>query len=266
MLYSYKTMAGKGKSKSKGSKGKKAVVYRSVPDKASCSEVRTLAPANANQIYAFTTFALSDFTRAAGIAQYYQRFRMVGVKVTWKPNFDTFALNAAAPGTGYQKANVYYIVDKTASLPNNITLEGLKAAGAKPHALDEKPIFARWRPAVLEENLAGGQGAGGFSGPSGFQLSPWLSTNQAANNPNVWNANDTSHQGIKFYIEQPGNGGAQAATQFLMEVECEFEFTKPMIGNLYGAGEAIGLQYAVIDRSPDGVEGGSDGITIPIPK
>ena len=32
------------------------------------------------------------------------------------------------------------MIDKAGAIPTNITLEGLKQMGAKPQALDEKPV------------------------------------------------------------------------------------------------------------------------------
>lgn len=229
---------------------------------ASLSCARTLTPANANQMYSFDTFQLANFDRASSVAQSYQRFRMTGIKLTFKPVLDTYAISAG--GVIYGKANLYYIIDKLGSIPDNVTLEALKQAGARCIALDEKPIHIRWRPSVLEENQAT-SGGPSFSGPSGYKTSPWLSTNQQNSNSGSWAANNTNHLGIKFYIEQAGNGGAQVATPFPMDATCEFQFIKPVWGSL-AQQPALGLTYATIDASPDGVEGGSDGITLPLAK
>lgn len=221
-----------------------------VPDKASCSVTRTLALANTNQMYAFDSFQLADFQRASDIARNYQRFRMTGIKVTWKPVYDTYS--AATP---QQKPNLYYIVDKSGSLPDNITLEALKQSGARVVAFDEKPIHVRWRPSVLNEtlNIAGAPSA------SGFKVSPLLATNGNATNPGLWIPSTVAHQGLKWYMEAGG-----AAQTLNMEVEIQFEFFKPIYPSL-AAAPALGLSYAKLDASPDGVEGGTDGITIPLP-
>lgn len=250
--------ATKQKKGAKKGRGHKTSMFRSVADKASCTVTRTLTPVNANQMYAYDAIRLADYTRASGIAQYYQRFRITGVTLTWKPVFDTYALNVGAPAVGFQKPNLYYIIDKNGSLPDNVTLEALKQSGAKVRALDEKPVPVHWKPAVLEENQAG---APGFAGPSGYKTSPWLSTNQQNANPGLWVPNSTNHQGIKFYIEQSGNGGSQYSIPFPLDITVEFEFIKPMIGNLISSTPALGLSYAELDNSPDGIVGGSDGIT-----
>lgn len=239
----------------KSYKGKRT--YRTVRDIASCSVTNTLVEANANQMYAIDNTKLSDFSRAVQIAQGYQRFRITGVKLTVKPTLDTYAITAA--GAIYQKPNLYYVVDKTGSLPDNITLASLKQAGARSRVLDEKPFTIRWRPSVLTENQASVGGGPTFAGPSGYKTSPWLSTNQNSTNPGVWAPNETNHCGIKFYIEQVGNGGSQVAINFPMDLTVEFQFTKPLWQSLTSS-PAKTIEYKAYNDSPDGVVGGADGI------
>lgn len=235
---------------------KKTRMFKSVRDIASCTVVRTLTPSNTNQMYSFDTINLVDYDRASAIAQNYQRFRITGVTVTWKPVYDTYA-----QGGTFSKANLYYIIDKTGSIPDNVTLESLKQSGARVRALDEKPISVRWRPSVLEENQSSQPLVATFPGPSGYKTSPWLATNQNASNPGVWTANSTNHLGIKFYIEQAGN----STIPIPMDIKVEFQFIKPLLASLSST-PALGLSYAKLDASPDGVEGGSDGITVQLAK
>lgn len=231
-------------------------MYKSVSDLASCSVTNTLVEASANQMYVIDNVRLADFDRAVQVAQGYQRFRITGCKLTVKPVFDTYAFGA---GALYQKPNLYYIVDKTGSLPDNITLQSLKEAGARSRVLDEKPFTIRWRPSVIVENQAQIVPGPTFAGPSGYLVSPWLATNQNNTNVAAWVANATNHCGIKFYIEQVGNGGAQLAIPFPMDLTVEFQFTKPSWSQLTGA-PARTIEYKVKNNSPDGVEGGADGV------
>lgn len=233
----------------KGKKGGARRKVNNVKDKASCSVVRTLAQGRTNQMYAFDNFQLADFDRASAIAKNYQRFRMTGIKLTWKPVYDTYS--SATPN---QKPNLYYIIDKSGSLPDNITLEALKQAGARPHRFDEKPLSVTWKPSVLNETL----NVAGAGSASGYKVSPLLSTNGNATNPGLWIPSTVAHQGIKWYMEA---GGAEQSLN--MEVEIQFEFFKP-IYPLLAAQPAVGIQYAVLDASPDGVQGGTDGITLPV--
>lgn len=223
---------------------------RSIKDYASCSVVRTLADVyQNNQMYSFDGFQLADFDRAVAIARNYQRFKMTGIKVTWKPVFDTYS-----PATANQKPNLYYMIDKNGSIPDTVTLEGLKQAGARPRALDEKPISVFFKPAVLGESRINA----GIPQASTYVVSPWLSTAQNPTSPGAWNPSEVSHQGIKWYIEQAG-----AVQKVYVEIEIQFKFVKPLFPTL-AAQPAVGLQYAVLDNSPDGIEGGQDGQTVHI--
>lgn len=248
-------MAGKMKSKSKAKaprKGAKKVVRRravarrraNVSDLASCSVRRSLAPATGNHMYSFDDIALAQFDRASAIAKNYQRFRITGVKVTWKPTFDTYS-----PATPNQKPYLYYMVDKSGSIPDNVTLEGLKQMGARPRALDEKPVSVTFKPAVLGESRINA----GIPQASQYLVSPWLATAQNPTSPLAWNPSDVSHQGLKFYIEQFG----VAEQVFQMEIEVQFQFIKPLFPTLSST-PALGLQYAVLDNSSDGIVGGAD--------
>jgi len=234
--------------------GKRRSKAMSQPDMAKCSVVRTLAGGVTNQMFAYGNFNLADYARAAGIAQYYQRYRITGIKLTFKPEYDTFALNPAGPNIA--KPNLYYMIDKSGSIPDNVTLEGLKQAGAKPHAFDEKPISVSWKPSVLNET----QGAGLLAVGAGYKISPLLATDANPNNPGAWVASSVNHLGIKWYME------CQAASNINvnLEAEVQFEFYKAVMPSLSSV-PAKGLQYAVLDSSPDGIEGGTDGITIPLP-
>lgn len=216
-----------------------------VVDKASCSVVRTLAAGLTNTMYSFDNFQLKDFDRAVQIAQGYQLYKMTGIKVTWKPEYDTFA-----PGVGATKPFLYHMVDKAGSIPDNVTLEALKQAGARPRAFDEKPISVTFKPAVLNAVL----NTVAASTYGGYRVSPLLSTNQNATSNLPFVASAIAHQGLKWYIDTAGSG-----LNVIMEVEIQFQFFKPLWSGL-ASSPAKGLSYAVINDSPDGVVGGNDGI------
>jgi len=218
---------------------------RNVVDKASCSVVRTLTPGATNTMYSFDNFQLKDFDRAVQIAQGYQLYKMTGIKVTWKPEYDTFA-----PGLGATKPFLYHMVDKSGSIPDNITLEALKQAGARPRAFDEKPISVTFKPAVLNAvlNTVAGSTYGGY------RVSPLLSTNQNATTAGAFVASSIAHQGLKWYIDTAGS-----SLNIIMEVEIQFQFFKPL-WSVLASTPAKGLSFAVLNDSPDGIVGGNDGI------
>lgn len=218
-----------------------------VPEMAKCSVKRTLAIANGNQMYNVSNIALGDFPRAVAVAKAYQFYRIASVKMTWKPVYDTYS-----SATLQQKPNFYYMFDKSSSIPTGITLEGLKQLGARPRAFDERPITLTWSPTVLNDsqnNLG--------SVASAYRTSPWLITNLSPDSPG-WSASYVQHNGLMWYMETPG-----VAQNIYVEIECQFEFKKPSI-DISPAPPALTLAYAVLDASPDGVEGGTDGITIPL--
>lgn len=218
---------------------------RNVVDKASCSVVRTLSPGVTNTMYSFDNFQLKDFDRAVQIAQGYQLYKMTGIKVTWKPEYDTYAA-----GLGATKPFLYHMVDKSGSIPDNITLEALKQAGARPRAFDEKPISVTFKPAVLNAVL----NTVAASTYGGYRVSPLLSTNQNATSGLPFVASAIAHQGLKWYIDTAGSG-----LNVIMEVEVQFQFFKPLWASLASA-VPRGLSYATINDSPDGIVGGNDGV------
>lgn len=223
---------------------RKAAKKTNVPEWASCSVRRTATPQDGNAMRTISNIQLVDFPRAVAIAKGYQFYRITSVKVTYKPVYDTYS-----SATLQQKPNFYYMLDKGASLPTTLTLEGMKQLGARPRAFDEKPITVTWKPAVLTDTQ---NSIGSIA--SQYKLSPWLTTNSGPDSP-AWNPSQVQHNGLFWYMECPG------VNQLInFEIECQFEFKAPLINLLAGA-PATPMSYAALDNSPDGIEGGSDGIT-----
>lgn len=239
-----KKAAGKRRAPRKGGVMRKSKT--NVGDYASCTVIRTVEPTSTttNQGYAWDNFALQDYDRAVAIGKQYQHYRITGISVHIRPAYDTFS-SALAP---LQKPNLYYMIDKSGSVPSNFTLEALKQMGARPHVFDEKPVTISWRPSVLTEdlNLANAASAGQY------KVSPWLSTNANATNPGAWVASTIAHQGLKWYIDQPGG-----TSTCYVDIEVQFQFKKPLMP-LLAAEPARGLTYATIDDSRDGIVGGND--------
>lgn len=234
---------------------------RNTPEYASLSCRATLtAPGggnfNVNQMYNLMNTSLGQFTRAINVAQAYQHYRIKYINITLKSPYDTYALQ----GVGWAKPKLYYMIDKAGAIPTNVNLEGLKQMGAKPRDLDEKSLHIAWRPSILQVDMTAGGGAG-VGQATQYKISPWLSTsNVAVAQP--WNASSVDHLGVYWYVEAVATGAPQQL-QYLCEVEVQFEFKKPLIYNSIGLSDALPVQLAKLDLSPDGVEGGSDGITIP---
>lgn len=226
-----------------------------VPEYASLSVKRTLQTGGANfqvnQLYNLMNTQLIDYQRAVQVAQAYQHYRIKNIKLTFKPTFDTFSQNGAQT---MSKMHLYFMLDKSGTLPTNITLEGLKQLGARPFTLDEKEKVVSWAPTVLESTMYAPPVA---SSPSKYRTSPWLSTNANIVSPNVFVASGVDHLGIYWYCEQLITPGA---TAYEVEVEVQFQFKKPLAANITGDHHAIPVQVAELNSSKDGIVGGADGV------
>lgn len=224
-----------------------------VPDIASCSVKRTMVATgggqfNVNQMYELMNTQLQDYPRAVQIARAYQHYRIKSIKITYKPTADTFVVGGPA-----SKPRLYYMLDKSGSIPTGITLEGLKGMGARPKNFDENNQTVTWSPSVLEAVAYAGGGVGAAS-TSKYTISPWLSTNANSVDP-IWNASAVDHLGIYWYVDMLVGGGLQYA----VEVEVQFQFKKPLAPLTTGL-PAIKAVAAELNDSPDGVVGGGDGI------
>lgn len=231
-----------------------------VPEWASLSVKRSLETPTtppqpgfqSNTLYSLMNTQLIDYPRAVAVAQAYQHYRIKSIKLTFKPTFDNYLAAAGA----VSKPNLYYMIDKSGSLPSNITLEGLKNMGARPKQLDEKNMTITWKPSVLESVMYSGGGVG-LSASSKYRISPWLTTTADNIAPGPSPASGIDHLGIYWYMDQLSN---PVGAQYTIEVECQFEFKKPVITVLTTTTEAQKARVATINDSPDGVVGGGDGI------
>jgi len=236
----------KSKRPAKKSGNRRANRRTNLKDFGSLSSKLTITPAGGgnyqtNVLYSQMASQLADHPRAIAVARGYQYYRIKSIRLTYKFPYDTFQ---QAVG-GNSKPNFYYMLDKSGSLPVGINLESLKAMGARPRQVDEKPISITWSPSVLgvDETFAGPL-------PARYTISPWLSTN----------VQNVSHLGVYWYVDQMFAGG----TQYQAELECQFEFKKPLWGAASSA-PAIRSVPAILDNSPDGVVGGGDEHTIAQP-
>lgn len=221
-----------------------------VPDIASCSVKRTILDAGGqpfvvNRMYDVHNVQLQQYDRAVQIAQAYQFFRIKKIAVTLKVGYDTYQAGAGAA----TRPNLYYMFDKSQSIPLTVTLEGLKQMGARPHAIDNKPFTMAWAPTVLteEQTLAGAV-------PAQYKVSPWLNTNN--NNLGAFVASAVQHNGLYWYTQMDATGGVNY--QYTAEIEVQFEFKKPLWTNSTSATPSKGISFAPLNNSPDGIVGGED--------
>lgn len=229
---------------------------KDVGEFASCSETRTLKSTagginfDSGVLYSQMNTQLAGFTRASAIAVNYQHYRIKKITMTFKPAFDSYI----ATGGGASKPSLYYMIDKSGSIPTNITLEGLKQMGAKAHNFDEKPVPVSWRPSVLEavayqQQLIGGTVA------SKYRISPWLSTSEGPGQVAPLVPSGVDHLGMYFYVDQLAN---PQGAQYTVDIEVQFQFKKPLIDTAVGQVSAIPAVLAIRNASRDGVVGGAD--------
>lgn len=228
---------------------------KDVPDLASLSVKETIVAQGGgtfqpNTLYNLLNTQLSDYQRAIQVAQAYQHYRIKKVAVTFKPLYDSFI----GTNAGMTKPNLYYLIDKSGSIPTNTTLEAMKSMGCKPKQLDEKNFTVAWRPSVLESAMYIG-GAPATGSPAKYKISPWLSTNANNSNPGVWVPSGIDHLGLHWYLDQVISTGYA----YTCEVEVQFQFKKPLLP-LLSSVNGIPAQHAVKNDSPDGIVGGSDGV------
>lgn len=223
-----------------------------VPEYASLSVKRSLAgPVGGNfgigVLYSLMDTSLAQFPRAVQVAGAYQHYRIKRISVTFKPSFDSIVAQAGVVAT---KPRLYWMIDKSGAIPTNIALEGLKAMGARPREIDEKPVVVSWAPSVLDATM----NAAPNSIASKYQVSPWLSTASVPVQPGVFVPSDVDHLGLYWFIDSLNNPIGQ---QFQIEVEVQFQFKKPLT-NILSAVNAIKATFAAINDSPDGIVGGHD--------
>lgn len=201
-----------------------------------------------NTMFSYNSFMLTDFPRAVAISRSYQQYRISGITLRLKPDFNVFNLGLGAPAPA-QQPYLYYMLDKSGSIPSTITLEGLKQMGARPLKFSTNTRTITWKPTALVEMYTALAAS-----PAAFKTTPWLSTNANPLNT-TWAPSVVPHQGLKWFIEE-GNGVAYAVD---IDVELQFQFRKPLV--IANANTpATGLSYAEINDSPDGIVGGPDQI------
>lgn len=169
----------------------------------------------------FFTVALSNttFNRAQAVAAAYQSYRIKYVKLTFRPSADTFPVGAGPI------PQMYFQMNKYASIPTNATVQTLLDMGARPIRFDDKNITRAWKPTVL-------MGADQTAPSSQLEASvvkttPWLSTNQLAQNPTSgWSPSNVEHLGCVFFVTKPSPTTPTIA--YNVDVEVVFQYRRPL--------------------------------------
>lgn len=191
----------------------------SQPDIASMTETINLADPSTNTMYVLNDTSISAFARAKLVAQAYQSYRITSINVRFKPRFDTYS----AATLGSTLPYLYYMIDKSGSIPTNVGLAELLKMGAKPIRFDDKTLNIKWRPGVITNATVAPGGASSSSVPSRYTISPWLATN-ASNTSATWAISTIDHLGLFFFVETSGTLSA-----YDVEITCDFQFKKPLV-------------------------------------
>lgn len=175
-------------------------------------------------------FALNNvqFDRAQTVAQAYQEFRIKYIKLTFRPSADTFQ-----PIAGNVIPQLYYMIDKTNSIPTTADANTMFSLGCRPKRFDDKNIVVAWKPATIQASYT----APGVATAQQMIVSPWLSTNANAYNPaGAWAPSGVDHLGIVFYVVKINPADA---LNYFVDVEVVFQFRKP---NWKGESAVEGLE------------------------
>lgn len=164
-----------------------------------------------------TQLADPSFDRAQTVAQAYQQFRIKYIKMTFRPSADTFA-----PVAGNIIPQLYFMLDKSNSIPTNANMGTFLSMGCRPRRMDDKNLVYVWKPTVLNTSLA----QGGVMTSADLLTSPWLSTNNNAQQPGAaWAASTIAHLGCAFMVTKinPNDN-----INYLVDLEVVFQFRKPL--------------------------------------
>lgn len=164
-----------------------------------------------------TQLADLSFDRAQAVAAAYQQFRIKYVKLTFRPSADTYP---AVPGNVIPQ--MYWMIDKTNSIPLNADANTFFSMGARPRRFDDHNLVFAYKPAALTSDYV----APGAVVASQLKISPWLSTNANSGNPAAgWAPSSVDHMGCVFYVTKINPADTITYT---LDVEVVFEFRKPL--------------------------------------
>lgn len=164
-----------------------------------------------------TSLADAVFDRAQTVASAFQEFRVKYIKLTFRPNADTFPAVA-----GNSIPQLYFMIDKANSIPTNADSNTFFSMGARPRRMDDKNLTYIWAPTALVSTLI----APNVTTTAEVKLRPWLSTNANSQNPGAaWAPNQTDHLGCAFYVTKINPADA---LEYNVDVEVVFQFRKPV--------------------------------------
>jgi len=166
-----------------------------------------------------TALAAGTFNRSQQVAAAFQEYRIKYVKLTFKPSADTFPIMS-----GNIIPQIYFQMNKFNAIPTNATLQTLLDMGCRPIRFDDKNISRAWKPTVLLGADQVGLSAVNAQKPL---TTPWLSTNNNAQNPGiVWAPSNVEHLGCVFIVQKPNP--ATPTINYNVDIEVVFQFRRPL--------------------------------------
>lgn len=175
---------------------------------------------------AFVTTTLSQavFNRAQAVAQNFQEYRIKYIKLIFKPAADTFA-----PVAGNTIPQLYFQMNKYNSIPTTATVQSLLDMGCRPYRFDDKNLIRAYKPVVL---VGADQSPSTSVGAQVVKVTPWLSTNAYAQNPQPgWVPSEVEHLGCCFFVTKYN---PMTTINYTIDVEVVFQFRRPL--EIYPAG------------------------------
>lgn len=186
---------------------------------AAVRENYTVSLPDGNMVFFNTALAAATFNRSQAVAEAFQEYRIKYVKLTFKPSADTFA-----PAAGNIIPQLYFQMNKFNSVPTNANLQTLLDMGCRPIRFDDKNIIRAWKPVVLLGSDVAALAAVNAQKP---MTTPWLSTNNNAQNPGaVWAPSNVEHLGCLFIVQKPNP--LTPTINYVLDVEVVFQFRRPL--------------------------------------
>lgn len=203
-------------------KPRRRMYRRKAPSRemASLKEVHQFTTLDCNTAYRDYQTSLARYQRASNVAQAYREFRITKLEYQFIPLVDTFTQTDYVSGIS-KVPQLYTMIDKTGAFGDFTLGEELERAGAKPRRLDDKNLFVRFKPCVLNFAYDANNLTNPWTKPI---VSPWLSCDK-------WNTltgqpfapSSTDHLGLVWIVD------AQAAIKYEVRCTAHFQFRKPAL-------------------------------------
>jgi len=224
-------------------------VGKRVVEFASAKQVLNLMDDSVNTLYTVDDVNLSQFDRLSAIARCYQYYRITKIEMKFKPYWDTY-VSTGGPGSTGTVPYFHYLVDTGEVL---IPVAGppgfneIRDAGAKPIRFDEKTINVVWRPRVPQIVAGNSSPTPGLAYQAMTKFSPWLTTNNAANeDPVGWAPSTVPHKGLYYGVEQ---AIPNPNIQYGVEITVFAQFKKPLAFSPFTVSGARATKKLLIEKT-----------------